>query len=247
MFLENIYIYKFQNDCFQALNLWTGQESIAQCSNEQIIYIINDITFNPTEKTKSLIDHKESFISFLKETKLNGEQIMNYDRKIFASEIISHCNDNQKLFGPSLKLLKHIKAYKLNEIPFNKNNDTTASKTEYIEEKYDLPKAKSIPIQENQSIPMPKSIEECKSEHIIHILNESIFKTFEQTLINDYRSNIIEYIQLSKLSGQQIIEMNRTDFAQDIVKFCADNEELKKPLMKLYKAIKTFTDFKSLY
>lgn len=222
-----------------------------------MIYITNDIIYNATE-SQNIIEHKGSFISFLKATNLNGSKIMNYDRKQFGADIVQHCNE-QKLKGPSLKLLKLVRNYDLSLIPFNKMSVSPSTSmmslhseksqtTEYIEEQYNLPKAKTIPKQENSNITIPNNIQECESQHIIKILNGSIFDSddFKDTLINTYRSNIIQYIQLTKLSGQQIIEMTRKDFGQDLIKCCDGNQKVNGPAMKLYKTIKAFKDFKSL-
>ena len=243
----------FNDDKFklQELNLWNGQKTINECNNDEIIYIANDIIINASEKQKGLIENKESFLSFLSEHKINGEQIINYDRKQFGSAMVSHCNDNKKIKGSALKLLKAIKEYKLENISMNKTQSTSSLnsvKTIYMEEMSQLPAAQSIPfsVHQNSNILIPKSLKECKYQHIILILNKNIFPKLNQETLNENKEKIIKYIEKSQMSGKKIIEMNRKDFGSEIIQFCDQNKKLNGPIMKMYKLLREFDDFKSL-
>ena len=77
--------------------------------------IANDIIENEGEHSKLKV-YKESLLSFLSERNIDGEQLMKYERKQFGKDVVSHCDDNKKLNGPSMKLLKALRAFEVNKM-----------------------------------------------------------------------------------------------------------------------------------
>merc|ERR1712024_260820 len=91
-----------------------GIKEIKDCSNKQMLYLINDIC----DKSDKLIDHKQSFLSWWLQNDISGFEFAKIERQTFGELIISHCNNNKKLRGPAMALFGKLHRYDFsNAIP----------------------------------------------------------------------------------------------------------------------------------
>eukprot|EP01084_Bolivina_argentea_P217347 369035_1 len=101
------------------------------------------------------------------------------------------------------------------------------------------------------TIGLPTKLENCETEHIIFILNSFIFDDIIDKakqnfnfdlipLINDNKQNIIACIQENQISGENLKEMTRDEFARKIVKQCNSNQNMSGVSMEIFQAIKNF-------
>eukprot|EP01084_Bolivina_argentea_P024980 46484_1 len=83
----------------------------------------------------------------------------------------------------------------------------------------------------------PKSIEQCTVQQIVYILNVYILNSLKK--LQEYQSEIIEYIQKQKLNGTKLMQINRKQFSSQMVKYF-NNKKLRGSFGQLYTAIKDY-------
>ena len=88
-------------------NLWNGEEHIEQCNNLQILYIADNILTLQSNGISN--EQKQAILSFLKHHNIDGQKLMNYERKQFGADLVAHCND-KKLKGKAVKLFKTLQS-----------------------------------------------------------------------------------------------------------------------------------------
>eukprot|EP01084_Bolivina_argentea_P254811 428457_1 len=202
--------------------LWNDNiKELKQCSYTQIIFILNEYIFKEINELKikkydTVRNNKELFIQYFEDKKLNGEYLCNIDRKIFGTQVVEYANNNLKLKGPSLKLLKLIKDFEFNKI-------ITGAHMNYIT--------------------LPLYVEECTNEQLIYLLQNYILN--DDTL-KQHKDIFIGYFIDKTLDGKTLKQMKRKSFGSNIVEYVNGNKKLYGPAMKLFNKINNYKDLKDI-
>ena len=92
----------------------------------------------------------------------------------------------------------------------------------------------------NKTILIIKSLKQCSCAHIVYILKNFLISKFEENT-----EIFIHYFKKNQMNGKMFLNMKRSEFAADIIKFNNGNKKIHGAATKLYKALKEF-DFKQL-
>eukprot|EP01084_Bolivina_argentea_P289917 497917_1 len=101
--------YNYNKTQSLTLNI-NGMKELKNCNTQQMIYIVNDICLNKSEKLK---DKRELFTSWFLQHNVNGSKFMTIERKRFVEAMIAHCN-NKKMNELSIILFKFLHDYDFN-------------------------------------------------------------------------------------------------------------------------------------
>ena len=187
--------------------------TVEQCTFQQLLYLLKHHTL----KDEKLSQHKDAFISYFQENKVDGNTLKAMKRKDFAAAIIKHCS-SQQMNGPAMKLFRLITGYndltQFNPTPDDNDNDNDNDNDIW-------------------SINTPSIIEQCSVEQIIYMTqNSQVF----QTTLSPHKDEIIRYLKQNEINGEKFKSIGRREFAHQIATYL-DQNSTTLPLGKLWKDI----------
>ena len=79
---------------------------------------------------------------------------------------------------------------------------------------------------------IPLSLKDCHLKHLLSLI--SYDKTFDHEQINQFKPQIIAYLQWHKINGSKLSQTSREQFNESVIHFCSKNQAMKEPASKCW-------------
>ena len=79
---------------------------------------------------------------------------------------------------------------------------------------------------------IPPSLQQCNLNHLITLLQNH--DKFNDTKINQFKTQIIEYLKLQNFNGQQLSDIKRKEFSNNLIQHCDNNNRVRGPANKVW-------------
>eukprot|EP01084_Bolivina_argentea_P103615 185578_1 len=177
-------------------DIWFDRpQIIQQCDPEQIVRIVAQVI---ESKLHKLGQYKQNIINYIRQNKINGNQINATKRKDFVNNVSMYL-DNSKTKGPLGALYNAVIQYQPS-ILYERNQTENKLGDIWLNK--------------------PRSIQQCNVQQLGHVTDYVIIHILPDLI--EYKQNIVDYMQQNNMDGNKITEIK--NFGNEIAKQLNNNE-----------------------
>eukprot|EP01083_Nonionella_stella_P101721 288631_1 len=213
---------------------------IKDCSDAQMMYVVNRV-LDETDKNK-VIEHKETFRSYLRDHPMDGQRWAQLKRKEFTNQIANHFGD-KTLNGGAGQLYSLIQSYKVDAIDWPNLDPMPGSA---MDEPFQMQDEKD---EDDEVLGLPPSVhsmKDCDAMEVRFILKTRVLsdpKMRKADVVVKNETKIIDYFTTNNINGQHMMTVSRKTFVASLSTFVGD-KKLKGKAGAIYKALTEYDPLK---